>query len=71
MPEEVVFWKWISVNTVGLVTEAAVYHWTMEGETPPTKVFDRHPTLTGCQIINYRIEPDEKWLCLVGISAQV
>jgi len=31
MTEDVVFWKWINVNTVGLVTETAVYHWKMEG----------------------------------------
>lgn len=31
MTEEVVFWKWISVNTVALVTDVACYHWSMEG----------------------------------------
>ena len=31
MTEDVIFWKWISVNMIGLVTEAAVYHWAMEG----------------------------------------
>lgn len=31
MTEEVVFWKWISVNTVAIATETAVYHWSMEG----------------------------------------
>ena len=32
MTEDVIFWKWISVNTVALVTEACVYHWSMEGK---------------------------------------
>lgn len=31
MTDDVVFWKWISVNTVALVTETAVFHWSMEG----------------------------------------
>ena len=31
MTEEVIFWKWISVNIIGLVTDAACYHWAMEG----------------------------------------
>ena len=31
MAEDVVFWRWINVNTIGLVTETAVYHWSMEG----------------------------------------
>ncbi|KAJ3510506.1 hypothetical protein NLJ89_g4628 [Agrocybe chaxingu] len=67
--EDIVFWKWVSDTTIGMVTETAVYHWTIADQTsPPQKVFDRHPTLAGCQIINYRVAPDEKWLVLVGIS---
>ena len=31
MTEDVQFWKWISVNTVALATDTAVYHWSMEG----------------------------------------
>ena len=31
--EDVIFWKWISVNTIALVTENTVYHWPMEGKT--------------------------------------
>lgn len=70
MPDDVVFWKWISVNTVALVTETAVFHWPMEGDTQPQKMFDRHSSLTGCQIINYRTDEKQQWLLLVGISAQ-
>ncbi|CAL1714910.1 unnamed protein product [Somion occarium] len=66
---DVVFWKWISDSTIGLVTETAVYHWTASDSTsPPQKIFDRHPTLVGAQIINYRASADEKWLVLIGIS---
>ncbi|GAV05648.1 hypothetical protein RvY_15748 [Ramazzottius varieornatus] len=70
MPEDVVFWKWINVNTVALVTETSVFHWAMEGDSVPAKMFDRHPNLAGCQIINYRVDHSLKWLLLVGISAQ-
>ncbi|KAI0372779.1 clathrin heavy chain [Pilatotrama ljubarskyi] len=67
--EDVVFWKWISDSTLGLVTETAVYHWSISDATsPPQKIFDRHPTLVGAQIINYRASADEKWLVLIGIS---
>ncbi|KAI0343145.1 clathrin heavy chain 1 [Trametopsis cervina] len=66
---DVVFWKWLSETTIGLVTDTSVYHWSISDTTsPPTKVFDRHPTLVGAQIINYRASADEKWLVLVGIS---
>lgn len=70
MTEDVVFWKWISVNTIALVTEGAVYHWPMEGDSLPQKMFDRHSSLTGCQIINYRTDAKQTWLLLIGISAQ-
>lgn len=67
--EDVVFWKWISDTTLGMVTDTGVYHWTISDATsPPQKIFDRHPTLMGAQIINYRASADEKWLVLVGIS---
>ena len=67
--EDIVFWKWVSDTTIGLITETAVYHWTISDQTsPPQKIFDRHPTLAGAQIINYRVTSDEKWLVLIGIS---
>ncbi|EPZ31434.1 clathrin heavy chain 1-like protein [Rozella allomycis CSF55] len=70
LSDDVVFWKWINVNTIGMVTESAVFHWSMEGESNPVKVFDRHASLNGCQIINYRTNEEGSWMFLVGISAQ-
>ncbi|XP_047097901.1 clathrin heavy chain [Schistocerca piceifrons] len=70
MAEDVIFWKWISLNTLALVTETSVYHWSMEGDSVPQKMFDRHSSLNGCQIINYRTDPKQSWLLLIGISAQ-
>ena len=66
--EDIVFWKWITDTTLGMVTDTAVYHWSIADTTTPQKVFDRHATLAGCQIINYRISADEKWMVLIGIS---
>lgn len=31
MNDDVVFWKWISVKTVGMATNTAVFHWDMDG----------------------------------------
>ncbi|KIY69192.1 clathrin heavy chain 1, partial [Cylindrobasidium torrendii FP15055 ss-10] len=67
--EDVVYWTFINDNTIGIVTDSSVHHWLVnDTTTPPQKIFDRHPTLAGTQIINYRATPDEKWLVLVGIS---
>lgn len=29
--EEINFWKWINADTIGIVTEASVYHWSLSG----------------------------------------
>ena len=50
MTDDVIFWKWISENMIALVTETTVYHWSMEGDSQPTKIFDRHSSLSGCQV---------------------
>lgn len=71
MPEDIVYWNWVNPFMLGLVTETAVFHWSIEGESGPVKVFDRHASLAGSQIINYRVNADEKWMVLIGISAQV
>ncbi|KAJ6750992.1 hypothetical protein OIU85_001517 [Salix viminalis] len=68
MPEQVVFWKWISANMLALVTQTSAYHWSIEGDSEPVKMFDRTANLQGNQIINYRCDPSEKWLVLTGIA---
>ena len=66
--DDIVFWKWVSDTAIGMVTDTLVYHWTISDATSPQKIFDRHATLAGAQIINYRVTSDEKWLVLIGIS---
>ena len=68
-PQDVVFWRWISATELGIVTPTSVYHWSMENDAPPQKVFDRHASLADTQIINYRASDDGQWMVLVGISS--
>ena len=68
MNGQVVFWKWISTNTLALVTATSVYHWSKEGAGDPVKVFDRHIDLASAQMINYRADSTQQWLVLVGMS---
>lgn len=70
MPDEVRYWRWLDVKTIAIVTDRSVFHWSIENNTAPVKIFDRHSNLEGCQIINYRASLDQKWLVLIGISAQ-
>ena len=66
MTEDCIFWKWINVNTIGIVTKTFIYHWIMEGESQPVRMFDRHQSLQGCQIINYRTDDSLQWLLAIG-----
>ena len=70
MNEEIVFWKWISESSLALVTANAVFHWSLEPNSTPQKMFDRHPTLSGCDIVNYRTDEAQKWLVLCGYAAR-
>lgn len=47
MNEDVVFWKWYSESSLGLVTETSVYHWNVfdPNQATPVKVFERNPQL--------------------------
>lgn len=68
MTGNVVFWRWLNQNTVAVVTDTAVYHWSMNGDAAPEKMFDRAPYDGKVQIVNYRASPDGKFLILGGIA---
>ena len=63
------FWKWLDAKTIAIVTDVAVFHWSMDGDAQPTKMFDRAAYEGAVQIINYRASADQKWLLLGGIAA--
>ena len=68
--EEILFWRWISETSLALATPTCVYHWSMEPNTQPQKMFDRHASLSGCDIVNYRCDESQKWLLLSGYAAR-
>ncbi|ORX61465.1 clathrin heavy chain [Hesseltinella vesiculosa] len=70
MNEDIVLMKWINESSLALVTSNTVYHWSMDGTSNPVQIFGRHQNLANTQIINYSVSKDEKWMVLVGISAQ-
>ena len=48
MNEDIVYWKWFSETSLGLVTDTAVYHWDVydAAQQNPVKMFDRLPNLS-------------------------
>lgn len=51
--EPIVFWRWITPTSIALVTATAVFHWSMEGDSAPQKMFNRDAKLEGCQVIAF------------------
>ena len=47
MNEDVVFWKWFSADSIGLVTDTSIYHWNVysDAQPAPIKVFERNANL--------------------------
>lgn len=54
-----------------MISETAIYHWDItSSQEAPVKLTDRHASLSGNQIINYCVNPDDKWSSLVGIAQE-
>jgi len=66
--ETIQFWNWINTKTIGIVTSDAVYHWSIEGNSKPTKIFEKHEKIAQSTIINYRTDATNKWLLLCGLG---
>ena len=62
MVDDVVFWKWINLNTVALVTETAVFHWSMEGEV--------HTSNESCIFLEYVTAKNSKMLYYCDILSE-
>ena len=48
MNEDVLYWKWVGVETLGLVTDTGVFHWNIydTNQAAPLKIFDRTANLS-------------------------
>ena len=51
MSEDVVYWKWISRESLGLVTDTSIYHWNVydPAQGAPIKAFERNGNLSVSQ----------------------
>jgi clathrin heavy chain len=52
MNEDIVFWKWFSDTSLGLVTDTTVYHWDVfdPNQAAPVEVFKRNQNLAVCAV---------------------
>ena len=70
VPGIVVYWTWLNQKTIAIVSDKSVYHGSMDADASPTKIFDRAPSATPVQILNYKSSNDGKWLILGGITSK-
>lgn len=70
LPDAFAYWTWLSDDILALVSASAVFHWSPDPskDLDPVRVFDRHESLSNCQIISYSSDKSTKWLSIVGIG---
>lgn len=69
--EKIVYWRWISPDVIGYVTETSVWHWHLQANEAPEKIFERLPSLIGIQITGYKADDDMKFFLVHGITMGV
>lgn len=47
--ETLIFWRWATPNIIALITATSVYHWSIEGDSPPQKL-DKFDVPEGTQV---------------------
>ena len=57
MSEDVLYWKWISRESLGLVTDTSIYHWNVydSSQGAPIKAFERNGNLSVSQAMSRRV----------------
>lgn len=65
MADEIIFLKWISPNTIGIITKSAIYHWTMENDSKPLKLCERTNN-ANLRISDYQTDTKQRQLLLVS-----
>ncbi|KAJ5079821.1 clathrin heavy chain [Anaeramoeba ignava] len=69
LDEEPLFWKWISAEELGIVTQKAVYHWKINDDSVPKLIFNiQQEENTSSQFISYQVSSDQKWCALTGLQ---
>lgn len=72
MSQPVVFWRWLTPEVLGLVTEDSLYTWQVFDNTNdgPVKLVERHHSLNNAQIVGFVAEPALNWYAVTGIAQE-
>lgn len=72
MQEPVIYWQWLDLSTLGLVSASALYTWDVFDGTAdgPIRLSQRHQCLASCQIISFVADKDRSWFAVTGIAQE-
>lgn len=70
LTEDIVFWRWVTPNVLGIVTDRALYTWDISDASAvaPQMLTARHASLQGSQIINFQQNAAGTWFLVNGIA---
>ncbi|XP_020656970.2 clathrin heavy chain 2 isoform X1 [Pogona vitticeps] len=60
-------WMWLDADTLAVVTEVDVFHWTLK-RTRPRWQFSRHERLWGMEVIGYQRDASHSWMALLALG---
>lgn len=65
----IVYWTWANSTTLAIVTDSAVYHWSVDPNNAqaPQKIFDRDAQIADAQILSYKFDSNNKWFMICGV----
>lgn len=62
--DKVQTWCWLDSQTIGIITDTAVYHWVLGSDSSPQHIFDRgvnFPSSPLHNFLTYRSDTGKKW----------
>ncbi|XP_008103506.1 clathrin heavy chain 2 isoform X2 [Anolis carolinensis] len=63
------YWVWLDADTLAVVTEENVFHWTVKRTRPRWK-FSRHERLCGMEIVGYHRDANHVWMALSALKLE-
>ncbi|XP_061474382.1 clathrin heavy chain 2-like [Rhineura floridana] len=63
------YWVWLNTDTLAVVTEEDVFHWTVKRSGPRWQ-FSRHERLCGMEVVGYQRDTSRMWMALSALGLE-
>ncbi|KII68857.1 Clathrin heavy chain 1 [Thelohanellus kitauei] len=68
--EEIMFFKWISVYMIGVVTQTSIYHWSIEDIVAPLLMIQDNRMDSNKEVFDYQVDSTTKWCAVISTTDQ-